>query len=76
MDNAVFVLEEGTNKWLYKNFMLYQIKDYRWEIQYDNVLHVCESIYDILNYFSKNFNLNPVFKLPEAVYNMPSSCSC
>ena len=75
MDEAVFVLEEGTNSWRYKDFVMREVEDYRWEMKFNNVTQVHESIYDAISYISNNYNLNPTFRLYESAYDFTSSCS-
>ena len=76
MDEAVFRLDEKTNSWRYKDFIMREVEDYRWEMQHNNMSHTYESIYDAISYISKNYNLIPLFSLPESRYNydVPSSC--
>ena len=71
---AVFRLDEETNSWRYKNFIMREVEDYRWEMEFNSVTQVHESIYDAISYIGKNYNLHPTFKLPESAYNIPSSC--
>ena len=75
MDNAVFVLEEGTKNWRYKDFIVREIEDHKWQINYRDVFQVYESSYDVVAYIYKHFNLNPVFRIPDYPEDLPSSCS-
>ena len=69
METTLFVLEEGTKNWRYKNFVVLEVKDDRWKMYYDDGFHKHESDYESMYYvideLSKNFNILPVFKIPE-----------
>lgn len=73
MDNAVFILEEGTDNWRYKNLIICQIEKNEWKIQYEHGFQIYESVYDVMDYITRNFNVNPVFKVPESVDDLPVS---
>ena len=74
MTNAVFTLDEDTKKWACENLILYEIEDDRWQMQYKMISLKMESVYDAISYISNRFQVHPVFKLPESLDNVPSSC--
>ena len=74
-NTAIFVLEKGTNNWRYKEFVMLQVKDQRWKMGKKNKLQTYESIYEVIDELSVRFNLHSVFKVPDAVNDVPSKCN-
>ena len=71
MEQATFVLDDGTNEWRYKNFIVIQAEDDRWRMG-KKKLKLYDSIYHVIDTFQNHFMLHPVFKLPRNMDDVPS----
>jgi len=75
MKDAIFILEKGTKKWRYNEFVILRVENQRWKMGKDNVFQTYESVYDVISELSKCFNLHSTFKVPDDLFQLAVVCS-
>jgi len=73
MQQATFVQDEETNEWRYEKFRIRKADDDYWELGFGKILIRYDSIYHLINIFQSHYNLDPRFKLPSNMDEVPSS---
>jgi len=73
MTEAIFVFDEDTRQWEYENMILYKIRDV-WRMLWNKIQKDFESIYDLMGYLAKKFNLHALFKQPASMEDAPVKC--